>query len=91
MRVPSHPTLVRRMLDRRLKQLVPSGPILAASLMQVNKPCGQPSSPAITVARCTKPTTSPSGTVARHAPFTCPRIFSRRSENGCRNPNVSRP
>ena len=43
MRVPSHPTLVRRMLDRRLKQLVPSGPILAASLMQVNKRCGQPS------------------------------------------------
>ncbi len=43
MRVPSHPTLVRRMLDRRLKQLVPSGPVLAASLMQVNKRCGQPS------------------------------------------------
>ena len=43
MRVPSHPTLVRRMLDRRLKQFVPAGPILAASLMQVNKRCGQPS------------------------------------------------
>jgi hypothetical protein len=43
MRVPGHPTLVRRMLDRRLKQLVPAGPILAASLMQVNKRCGQPS------------------------------------------------
>jgi hypothetical protein len=43
MRVPSHPTLVRRMLNRRLKQLVPTGPMLAASLMQVNKRCGQPS------------------------------------------------
>ena len=43
MRVPGHPTLVRRMLDRRLKQFVPVGPILAASLMQVNKRCGQPS------------------------------------------------
>jgi hypothetical protein len=43
MRVPGHPTLIRRMLDRRLKQLVPAGPILAASLMQVNKRCGQPS------------------------------------------------
>lgn len=42
MRVPSHPTLVRRMLNRRLKQLVPAGPILAASLMRVNKRCGQP-------------------------------------------------
>jgi hypothetical protein len=41
MRVPSHPTLVRRMLDRQLKQLAPTGPILAASLMQVSKRCGQ--------------------------------------------------
>jgi hypothetical protein len=45
MHVPSHPTLVRRMLDRRLKQLVPTGPILAASLAQVNKRCGKPSCP----------------------------------------------
>ena len=43
MRVPSRPTLIRRMLDRRLKQLVPAGPILAASLSRVNKRCGQPS------------------------------------------------
>ncbi len=45
MRVPSHPTLVRRMLERRLKQLVPTGPLLAASLARVNKRCGQPSCP----------------------------------------------
>ena len=43
MRVPSHPTQIRRMLDSRLKQLVPAGPMLAASLAQVNKRCGQPS------------------------------------------------
>ena len=43
MHVPSHPTLVRRMLQRRLKQLVPTGPLLAASLARVNKRCGQPS------------------------------------------------
>lgn len=42
MRVPSHPTLVRRMLNRRLKQLVPAGPVLAASLMHVNKRREQP-------------------------------------------------
>ena len=43
MHVPRHPTLVRRMLQRRLKQLVPTGPLLAASLARVNKRCGQPS------------------------------------------------
>jgi hypothetical protein len=43
MHVPSHPTLIRRMLARRLKQLVPTGPLLAASLAQVKKRCGQPS------------------------------------------------
>jgi hypothetical protein len=43
MRVPSHPTQIRRMLDRRLKQLAPAGPVLAASLAMVNKRCGQPS------------------------------------------------
>jgi hypothetical protein len=42
MRVPSHPTLIRRMLDSRVKQLAPTGPVLAASLTQVNKRCGQP-------------------------------------------------
>lgn len=43
MRVPSHPTQIRRMLESRLKQLTPAGPVLAASLAQVNKKCGQPS------------------------------------------------
>jgi hypothetical protein len=43
MRIPSHPTQIRRMLDRRLKQLVPVGPVLAATLARVQKRCGQPS------------------------------------------------
>lgn len=43
MRVPEHPTQVRRMLDSRLKQLTPAGPLLAASLSLVHKRCGQSS------------------------------------------------
>jgi hypothetical protein len=43
MRVPKHPTLIRRLLDRRLKQLTAAGPLLAASLSVVHKRCGQPS------------------------------------------------
>jgi hypothetical protein len=43
MRVPNHPTQIRRMRDSRLKQLTPTGPVLAANLTQVHKHCGQPS------------------------------------------------
>jgi hypothetical protein len=43
MRVPGHPTLIRRMLQSRLQRLVPTGPLLAASLNLVSKRCGQPS------------------------------------------------
>ena len=42
MRVPSHPTQIRRMLESRLKLLVPTGPVLAASLVRLDKRCGQP-------------------------------------------------
>src|SRR6476661_3085596 len=42
MHVPEHPTQVRRMLQSRLRQLHSDGPILAASLAQVHKTCGQP-------------------------------------------------
>ena len=42
MRVPSHPTRIRRKLESRLKLLVPAGPVLAASLVRLNKRCGQP-------------------------------------------------
>jgi hypothetical protein len=43
MRVPTHPTLIRRMLDARLKQLATTKPVLAASLVQTAKHCGRPS------------------------------------------------
>jgi hypothetical protein len=43
MRVPDHPTQIRRMLNSRLKQLAPAGPVLAATLSLVPKRCGKPS------------------------------------------------
>jgi hypothetical protein len=42
MRIPEQLTQVRRMLASRLRQLSSDGPILAASLAQVQKTCGQP-------------------------------------------------
>jgi hypothetical protein len=41
MRVPEHPTLIRRMLDSRLAKLGTSKPVLAASLVQITKHCGR--------------------------------------------------
>jgi hypothetical protein len=43
MRIPEHPTQIRRMLDARRARLAPEGPVLAATLTQVRKRCGQPS------------------------------------------------
>src|SRR5262245_29566529 len=43
MRLPRHPTLIRRQLDSRLKQCCPQGPVLAASLAAVRRRCGNPS------------------------------------------------
>src|SRR5262249_1132623 len=42
MRVPDRPTPARRMLQSRLKQLTPTGPLLAASRSLVQKRGGQP-------------------------------------------------
>lgn len=42
MRIPEHPTLIRRMLDARLKKLACPQPILAASLVTIAKHCGRP-------------------------------------------------
>jgi hypothetical protein len=42
MRVPDHPTLIRRMLDSRLKRLAPRLPVLAASLVFYDRTCGNP-------------------------------------------------
>lgn len=43
MRIPQHPTLIRRMLDARLKKLSGTRPILAASLCAYSYRCGKPS------------------------------------------------
>ena len=40
---PKHPTLIRRQLAARLKAFHPKGPILAASLVLVQRRCGRPS------------------------------------------------
>jgi len=39
--IPEHPTLIRRMLDARLRQLATDKPVLAASLVQIHKHCGR--------------------------------------------------
>lgn len=42
MRIPGHPTLIRRMLDSRLKKLTTGSPVLAASLAAYTHRCGRP-------------------------------------------------
>lgn len=42
MRIPNHPTLIRRLLDSRLKRLPTTTPVLAASLVHFHKACGRP-------------------------------------------------
>ena len=43
MRLPQHPTLIRRHLNSRVKRCQPERPLLAASLATVRRRCGQPS------------------------------------------------
>jgi hypothetical protein len=43
MRIPKHPTLIRRALNSRLKMLASATPILAASLCSYTIRCGRPS------------------------------------------------
>ena len=42
MKIPKHPTLIRRMRDARLKKLADVGPLVAATLVQQRVRCGQP-------------------------------------------------
>jgi hypothetical protein len=42
MKIPSHPTLIRRHLDARLKEFKPEGPFVAASLVAFRRKCGRP-------------------------------------------------
>ena len=41
MKVPDHPTLIRRMLGARVKKLAARGPVLVASLVRIAKHCGR--------------------------------------------------
>ncbi len=41
-KIPKHPTLIRRHLLARLKELHPKSPVLAASLVLVKRRCGRP-------------------------------------------------
>ena len=41
MRVPQHPTLLRRMLQGRTRSLTARGPVLTASLVRIAKHCGR--------------------------------------------------
>jgi len=41
MKVPDHPTLIRRMLGARVKKLAARGPVLTASLVRIAKHCGR--------------------------------------------------
>lgn len=41
MRVPDHPTLIRRMLDARLRKVAAAQPVLAASLGFYSHRCGR--------------------------------------------------
>ena len=40
MRVPRHPTNIRRMLESRVKQVAAGKPLLAASLVAIKRRCG---------------------------------------------------
>lgn len=42
MKIPKHPTLIRRSLQARQKQLQARGPLLAASLVAIRRACGNP-------------------------------------------------
>jgi hypothetical protein len=39
--IPEHPTLIRRMLDARLRQVTTTKPVLQASLVPIAKHCGR--------------------------------------------------
>lgn len=41
MKIPRHPTLLRRSLGSRIRQYAARGPVLAASLVQIAKHCGR--------------------------------------------------
>jgi hypothetical protein len=45
LRIPEHPTEIRRLLDARRARLAPDKPVLAATLTEVSQRCGRPPCP----------------------------------------------
>ena len=41
MKIPRHPTLLKRQIDSRIRKCVARGPVLAASLVEIAKHCGR--------------------------------------------------
>ena len=41
-KIPKHPTIIRRHIEARLKEFHPQGPVLAATLVLVQRRCGRP-------------------------------------------------
>jgi len=41
-KIPKHPTLIRRHIEARLKEFQAQGPVLAATLVLVQRRCGRP-------------------------------------------------
>lgn len=41
MKIPRHPTLLKRHIDSRIRKYVAKGPVLAASLVEIAKHCGR--------------------------------------------------
>lgn len=42
MKIPQHPTLIRRSLQARQKELQAKSPVVAASLVTIHRTCGNP-------------------------------------------------
>lgn len=41
MKIPRHPTLLKRHIDSRVRKLAAQGPVLGASLVEIAKHCGR--------------------------------------------------
>ena len=42
MNIPAHPTRIKAMIDSRVRKLAAQGPAIAASLVTIERCCGQP-------------------------------------------------
>ena len=72
MKIPEHPTLIRRLCQARVKQLKATRPVLAASLVIIPADGGVAPVAVASADRSTPATTSPTRRKARPVPSTCP-------------------